>query len=309
MWGLGSWSRVAKQPVYRYSPLMYDKLPDFILTVTCPAATGVVAAITGYLAGRQCYIVEMAQFDDEITGNFFCRIVLRPDTKLSPDIEAIRSDFDAIATEHSMDWRIVNTSRKTKVMIMVSKADHCLADLLYRVQKKELHVEITAVISNHPDLRSMVEREGIRFILLPMTPDNRAEQEQRLFEVFEETESELLILARYMQILSNDICRKLGGRCINIHHSFLPGFKGARPYHQAFERGVKLIGATAHYVTADLDEGPIIEQVVEHVDHTQQPKQLIATGRDMENRALARAVRYHTERRVFIDNNKTVIFK
>ena len=288
---------------------MQDKLPDFILTVTCPAATGVVAAITGYLAGRQCYIVEMAQFDDEITGNFFCRIVLRPDINSSPDIEAIRSGFEAIATKHSMDWRIVNTGRKTKVMIMVSKADHCLADLLYRVQKQELHVDIKAVISNHPDLRPMVEREGIKFILLPVAKDNKAEQEQRLLEVFKETESELLILARYMQILSNGTCEKLRGKCINIHHSFLPGFKGARPYHQAFARGVKLIGATAHYVTPDLDEGPIIEQVVEHVDHSQQPKQLIATGRDMENRALARAVRYHTERRVFIDNNKTVIFK
>jgi formyltetrahydrofolate deformylase len=192
---------------------------------------------------------------------------------------------------------------------MVSKFDHCLTDLLYRYHKGELRMRITAIVSNHLDLRPMAEREGIRFIYLPVTAETKAQQEAELLRLVDETGTDLVVLARYMQILSNDLCQQLAGRAINIHHSFLPGFKGAKPYHQAFERGVKLIGATAHYVTSDLDEGPIIEQEVQRVDHALRPDDLVAIGRDTETVALARAVRYHTEHRVFLNQNRTVVFR
>jgi len=288
--------------------MINDRQNNYILTVTCPAGTGVVAAVSGFLADKNCYITEMAQYDDELTKHFFCRIEFRlGDDAL--EIDSIRNSFQVITESFQMEWLIVKAERATRVLLMVSKADHCLTDLLYRKNKGELTMEITGVISNHLDLRPIVEREVIRFVYLPVTKENKSEQESRLLEIVEETQSELVVLARYMQILSDKVCTALQGRCINIHHSFLPGFKGARPYHQAFERGVKLIGATAHYVTSDLDEGPIIEQVVERVDHTQQPLELAALGRDMENRALAKAVRYHIERRVFVDKIKTVVFK
>lgn len=281
----------------------------YILTVTCPAKTGIVAAVTGFLAESQCYITEMAQYDDEMTQKFFCRIMFRPDSSLSPAIEALRNQFAMIADNFEMQWHITNATRPPRVILMVSKADHCLVDLLYRKHKGDLNINVVCVISNHMELRSLVEREGIRFICLPVDETNKAAQEARMLEIIAETQAELVVLARYMQILSDDTCHKLAGMCINIHHSFLPGFKGARPYHQAFDRGVKLIGATAHYVTSDLDEGPIIEQSVERVDHTYQPEDLAALGRDLENSALAKAVRLHIERRVFMDGNKTVVFK
>lgn len=281
----------------------------YILTVTCPAKTGIVAAITGFLAASSCYISEMAQYDDENTQKFFSRIMFRPDATLSPAIDALRQQFENIAADFSMQWRITSAERPTRVILMVSKADHCLVDLLYRKNKGDLNMEVVAVISNHMDLRSIVEREGIRFICLPVDKSNKSEQEARMLDIVAETGAELVVLARYMQILSDETCRKLAGMCINIHHSFLPGFKGARPYHQAYDRGVKLIGATAHYVTSDLDEGPIIEQAVERVDHTFQPENLAALGRDLENSALAKAVKLHIERRVFMDSNKTVVFK
>ncbi len=283
--------------------------PSFILTVTCQAMVGVVAAITGFLASREAYIAEMAQYDDEATGRFFFRVVFRLDPERSPDIDAMQTDFAAVADKFHMQWRMRDAGVPTRTVILVSKADHCLDDLLYRRRKGELFIDIVAVVSNHQDLRAMAEREGIRFVHLPITPETKAQQESRLLELVEETDAELVVLARYMQILSPSTTEALAGRCINIHHSFLPGFKGARPYHQAWERGVKLIGATAHYVTSNLDEGPIIEQVVDRVDHTFQPRDLIAAGRDMENVALARAVRYHIERRVFVDGNKTVVFR
>lgn len=282
---------------------------SYILTVTCPAATGVVAIISTYLANADCYLTEMSQYDDELSGKFFCRIAFRRDETNSPNIASLRAGFQELADKKEMEWLMVGAHRPTRVLIMVSKADHCLVDLLYRKNKGELSMEITAVVSNHLDLRPIVEREGIRFIYLPVSKENKAEKEKQLLEIVEETNTELVVLARYMQILSDPTCIELKGKCINIHHSFLPGFKGARPYHQAFERGVKLIGATAHYVTSDLDEGPIIEQVVERVDHTQQPAELAALGRDMENSALAKAVRYHIERRLFIDNRKTIVFR
>jgi formyltetrahydrofolate deformylase len=282
---------------------------SYTLTVTCPAATGLVAAITGFLASNYCYIAEMAQFDDESTNKFFCRINFRLEEQAQLSIDEIRAFFAKVAESFNMNWRITSANRPMRVILMVSQADHCLVDLLYRKNKGDLNMEVVCVVSNHATTRPLVERDGIRFVHLPVNKENKAEQETRLLELVEETQAELVVLARYMQILSNSLCEKLQGMCINIHHSFLPGFKGARPYHQAFDRGVKLIGATSHYVTADLDEGPIIEQAVERVDHTYQPEALAALGRDLENQALAKAVKLHIEHRVFVDGNKTVVFK
>ena len=280
---------------------------NFIFTGTCQAGTGVVAAVTGFLASRDCYICALEQFDDESTNKFFMRAVFRLQ-KNSPLIDKITEDFSEIAQTFDMHWKFHRPEVAVKTIILVSKYDHCLDDLLYRKRKGEINMEITAVVSNHQDLRPMVEREGIRFIHLPISEKTKIQQEHRLLEIVNETSSELVILARYMQILSNELTKKLSGKCINIHHSFLPGFKGAKPYHQAFDRGVKVIGATAHYVTSDLDEGPIIEQILTRVDHTYDARQLVGVGRDNECLALAKAVKYHVERRVFLDGNKTVVF-
>ena len=280
---------------------------NYIFTGTCQAGTGVVAAVTGFLASRDCYICALEQFDDESTDKFFMRAVFRQQ-KNSPVIDKITEDFSEIAQTFDMYWKFHRPEVAVKTIILVSKYDHCLDDLLYRQRKGEINMEITAVVSNHQELRPMVEREGIRFIHLPITAATKIQQEYRLIEIVDETNSELVVLARYMQILSNELTEKLSGKCINIHHSFLPGFKGAKPYHQAFDRGVKVIGATAHYVTSDLDEGPIIEQMLTRVDHTYDAKQLVGVGRDNECLALAKAVKYHVERRVFLDGNKTVVF-
>ena len=280
---------------------------NLIFTGTCRAGTGVVAAITGYLADRNCYICSLEQFDDESTGKFFLRSVFRLQQS-SPAVDEVRQGFDAIAQKFSMDWQIHDPNVAVKTLILVSKYDHCLDDILYRKRKGEFNIDITAVVSNHNDLRDMVERQGHNFIHLPVTPHSKIEQESQLQRVLNETKTELVILARYMQILSSELVEGLEGRCINIHHSFLPGFKGARPYQQAFDRGVKVIGATAHYVTADLDEGPIIEQLVTRVDHNCKPEHLERIGRDNESIALARAITYHVERRIFLDGNKTVVF-
>lgn len=281
---------------------------EFVLKASCEAASGIVAAVTTYLAGHGCYIAEMSQFDDEENQRFFMRAVCRIESGDST-IEDIIAGFEEKVSRFNMEWRIFDKAIPTRVLIMVSKFDHCLDDLLYRHRKGELPMEITAIVSNHQDLRPMAEREGIRFVHLPVTKENKPEQEQVLLDIVKETQSDLVVLARYMQILSDSLCKSLSGRAINIHHSFLPGFKGARPYHQAFQRGVKLIGATAHYVTSDLDEGPIIDQSVQPVDHTYSPERLVAVGRDTETVALARAVKYHIEHRVFMDGNKTVVFK
>ncbi|TBR44224.1 formyltetrahydrofolate deformylase [Marinomonas agarivorans] len=281
---------------------------EFVLKASCTATSGIVAAVTSYIADNGCYISELNQFDDEDCGRFFMRAVCRIDVD-HVSLEDIKAGFDAIAEPFDMTWRICDTSELTRVLLMVSKFDHCLDDLLYRHRKGELPMEITAVVSNHKDLRAMAEREGIRFVHLPVTKENKRDQELALMNIIEDTKTELVVLARYMQILSDSLCKELSGRAINIHHSFLPGFKGARPYHQAFVRGVKLIGATAHYVTPDLDEGPIIEQSVQPVDHTYTPEMLTAVGRDTETVALAKAVKLHIENRVFLDGNKTVVFK
>jgi formyltetrahydrofolate deformylase len=270
---------------------------------------GTVAAVSGFLASRKCYITDMQQFDDVLTGRFFTRVSFYGDPAGTPALEGLRQQFEEVAQREDMEWSISDGDRKPRVLIMVSKFDHCLVDLLYRHRRGELKMDITCVVSNHPDLQSLVESHGLRYIHLPVTAATKPQQEDRLMEVVGETQSELVVLARYMQVLSDDLCRRLRGQAINIHHSFLPGFKGAKPYHQAHERGVKLTGATAHYVTADLDEGPIIEQVVQRVDHTYTPDRLASAGRDSECAALATAVRLHIEHRVFLNGAKTVIFK
>lgn len=280
----------------------------FVLKAACDATSGIVASVTSYLAGLGCYISEMHQYDDEENQRFFMRAVCRIESD-GTTLEIIREGFDAQVSEFNMEWELFDSAEPMRVLLMVSKFDHCLDDLLYRHRKGELPMEITAIVSNHKDLRPMAEREGIRFVHLPVTKENKPEQEAALVQIVEETKTDLVVLARYMQILSDSLCKELHGRAINIHHSFLPGFKGAKPYHQAHVRGVKLIGATAHYVTSDLDEGPIIEQSVQPVDHSYSPERLVAVGRDTETVALASAVRLHLEHRVFMYGNKTVVFK
>ena len=283
--------------------------PHYVLNATCDSRMGTVAAVSGFLASHQCYITDMQQFDDILSGRFFVRVSFYGDPAKTPPLEALREQFLEVAKSEAMEWAIHDGQKNPRVLIMVSKFDHCLHDLLYRHRTGELKMEITAVVSNHPDLRGMVESHGLTYIHLPVTPDTKAAQEQRLLEIVDETSSDLVVLARYMQVLSDNLCRQLRGRAMNIHHSFLPGFKGAKPYHQAHERGVKLTGATAHYVTADLDEGPIIEQIVERVDHTYTPEKLAAAGRDSECRALAAAVRFLIEHRVFLNGSRTVVFR
>lgn len=280
----------------------------YVLKVACTSTRGIVAAIGNFLADRGCNITEMAQFDD-VNGRYFSRVVFKPETASAPDLVELRDAFKATASRFSMEWELRAVEEKPRVLILVSKFDHCLEDLLYRQRTGELKMTISAIVSNHETLRHLADRHDVPFHYLPVTADTKPQREAELLEIVDKTKSELVVLARYMQVLSDDLCVKLSGRAINIHHSFLPGFKGAKPYHQAFERGVKLIGATAHYVTGDLDEGPIIEQVVERVDHTFGPDQLVTAGRDSEKLALARAVKFHIERRVFLNGNKTVVFR
>ncbi|MEO7243072.1 MAG: formyltetrahydrofolate deformylase [Variovorax sp.] len=280
-----------------------------ILTASCDSRVGTVAALSGFLADRRCNIRELQQFDDVLTERFYFRCAFDADPARTPALDALREQFEPVARSQDMQWALHGPKQRSRVAIMVSRADHCLEDLLYRRRTGELDIDITMVVSNHVDLQERVERERIAFVHLPVTSINKAAQEQELLRQIEASQTDLLVLARYMQILSNDLCRALAGRAINIHHSFLPGFKGARPYHQAHARGVKLIGATAHYVTADLDEGPIIEQVVERVDHAYTPDLLAAIGRDSERLALSRAVRFHVEHRVFLDGDRTVVFR
>lgn len=290
-------------------PMMFEAKNHYILTASCASRLGTVAAVSGFLATHGCYIVEMQQFDDVLSDRFFIRATFYADPQKSPSLANLREQFTDIAAREEMDWGIHDRNDKPRVLIMVSKFDHCLHDLLYRNRTGELNIDITAVVSNHVDLKELAEASKVPYIHLPVNSGNKAQQEERLKEIIVETRSDLVVLARYMQILSDDLCHHLRGRAINIHHSFLPGFKGAKPYHQAHARGVKLIGATAHYVTADLDEGAIIEQVVERVDHTYTPDMLAAVGRDSERQALARAVRFHTEHRVFLNGENTVVFR
>ena len=281
-------------------------LQEYLLILKCPDKRGIVTAVAGALADLDCNIEESSQFGDTSTGHFFMRLHFSaPKTTL---IEDLREHFRPLARRYSMWWEIHPQSEKTRVLIMVSKQDHCLADLLYRWRIGSLPIEITRVVSNHETCRRIVEREGLQYDCLPVSKNNKKEQEKALRKLIETDKVDLVILARYMQILSNRLANDYLGRIINIHHSFLPSFKGARPYHQAHARGVKIIGATAHYVTPELDEGPIIEQETERVTHNMSPNELIVAGREIERRVLARAVKYHIEHRVLINENKTVIF-
>lgn len=279
----------------------------FILTATGPSMRGQVAAISRFVDDEAGYIEELDQFDDPATQCFFARAVFRAERAPHGAVD-LMGKFRAAADGFKLSAAIRSEYDRPRVLIMVSRPDHCLRDLLYRHARGELAMEITAVVSNHRDLAPLAEQYDLPFVHLPVSNDTRAAQEQELQSLIDETDSELVVLARYMQILSDDFARRLQGRAINIHHSFLPGFKGARPYRQAYNRGVKLIGATAHFVTADLDEGPIIEQEVERVTHTARADALAASGRDCECRALSQAVRYYTERRVFLNGNRTVVF-
>jgi len=282
-------------------------VPTFSLLLVCPDRKGIVAAVAGFLSDHDASIVEAKQFNDQLTRRFYMRAVF---TSVGPKfvaIEDLRAKFATLASAYEMTWQIEDTARRVRVLIAVSKLDHCLQDLLFRWRSGVLPVDVVGVISNHPDLRSLVEWHQIPFHHLPVTADTRSQQEAQILEIMENSRVDLLVLARYMQILSNDMCRALSGRCINIHHSFLPSFKGARPYHQAYARGVKIIGATAHYVTPELDEGPIIEQAVERVGHEHTPERFQEIGRDLEAIVLARAVRWHAERRILLDGQRSVI--
>ncbi len=281
----------------------------YVLTASCPSRMGTTAAVTGFLASRRFYLIEMHQFDDTLSQRFFVRITFCAVQGEKVDLRLLREEFAPVAQREEMEWRIHDSHERTRVLIMVSNFDHCLEDLLYRHRMGELKMDVTAVVSNHVTLQPTAMRHNLPYFHLPVTPATKAEQERRLLELIESTGTELVVLARYMQILSDDLCTSLRGRAINIHHSFLPGFKGAKPYHQAYDRGVKVIGATAHYVTHDLDEGPIIEQIVERVDHGYTPDMLVAAGRDSERRALSAAVRYACEHRVFLNGGRTVVFK
>lgn len=287
----------------------FDTSHAYILTATCASRMGTTAAVTGFLAAHRLYIMEMHQFDDVLTKRFFVRVTFCGVSGESLNAEQLRTDFLSIATAEQMQWAIHDGAYRTRVIIMVSKLDHCLEDLLYRNRTGTLPMEVAAIVSNHPDMQVIAQQHKVPYFFMPITAENKSTQEVRLMDLITSTHTELVVLARYMQIFSDEICKRLNGRVVNIHHSFLPGFKGAKPYHQAHTRGVKLIGATAHFVTGDLDEGPIIEQIVERVDHSFTPEMLVAAGRDSERRALSTAVRLLLEHRVFLDDNKTVVFK
>jgi formyltetrahydrofolate deformylase len=281
-------------------------MQEWTLTLTCPNAPGIVAAVSTRIAQADGDITEAAQFDDARTGHFFMRVVFRH----AGDIKVLRRTLEEEAQRFSMKLALRPAAQARKVLILVSREAHCLGDLLYRRRIGELPMECVGVVSNHPrqSLAVMLD-EHIPFHHLPVTPETRRQQEEQIQALVEASGAELVVLARYMQILSDEFCAYLDGRCINIHHSFLPGFKGAKPYHQAHERGVKMIGATSHYVTSDLDEGPIIAQDVEYISHADTPEDMVRKGRDIERRVLARAVTWHLQDRVLRNGNKTVIFQ
>ncbi|WP_233233649.1 formyltetrahydrofolate deformylase [Bordetella sp. LUAb4] len=280
---------------------------DYILTLSCPDRTGIVYRVSGLLFELGCNILDSQQFGDDETGRFFLRVHF--DLPPATSADALRARFDVLARDFGMDMQLHDARRKERLLIMVSKQGHCLNDLLFRVKSGQLHAEIAAIVSNHNDYAGLAASYGVPFHHLPVSGDNKAEQERQVLELVDREGVDLVVLARYMQILSSDMCRALSGRAINIHHSFLPSFKGARPYHQAHQRGVKIIGATAHYVTADLDEGPIIEQDIERVDHTMTAQDLTQVGSDVESLVLSRAVRSHIEHRILLNGARTVVFR
>jgi formyltetrahydrofolate deformylase len=278
----------------------------YILTLACPDRPGIVHAVSGFLYERGGNIEEAAQYNDHGTGLFFMRVRFACDQLTFDDLKAQLKFF---AEPFKMQWKLHEAAQPMRTVIFVSREGHCLNDLLFRVKSGLLALDVRAIISNHRDFYQLAASYNIPFHHIPVTAAGKAQAEAKQHEIIESEGAELVVLARYMQILSDDLCRKLAGRAINIHHSFLPSFKGAKPYYQAYERGVKLIGATAHYVTADLDEGPIIEQDVERVDHTFKVEDLTAVGRDTESLVLARAVKWHSEHRVLLNGHKTVIFR
>lgn len=282
--------------------------PTYVLTIRCPDRRGIVAAVTTFLAQRECSIVEAHQHQELSNQSFFMRIVFVPEGGELPSVERLKAEMAPIIERFEIDAELFDQSVKPRLMIMVSKFGHCLYDLLHRWRSGQLPVDIVAVVSNHDDMRSFTEWNGISYHHLPVTPDTKAEQEEQLIALIDALKVDLVVLARYMQILSPRLCEVLSGRCINIHHSFLPSFKGAKPYHQAHERGVKIIGATAHYVTTDLDEGPIIEQETRRISHSRSADDMVHIGEGVECAVLARAVQWQVEHRVLLNGTRTVVF-
>ena len=284
----------------------------YTLTASCPDRVGIVAAVSGFFAQHGGWILETTLHseppNDEGAAAYFMRLEIKADS-LPFDLDGLRTAFKPVADEFNMTWKLSDSAQRKRVVILVSKQEHCLYDLLARWQSKELDVDIPCVISNHETLRGFVEWHGIPFHYVPVTPDNKPQAYARIGELFKEAAADVMVLARYMQILSPDLCAAFPGRIVNIHHSFLPSFVGAKPYHQAWERGVKLIGATCHYVTADLDQGPIIEQDVIRIDHSDSVEDMVRYGKDIEKTVLARGLRNHLEGRVLIHGNKTIVFR
>ncbi|OCT48515.1 Formyltetrahydrofolate deformylase [Cladophialophora carrionii] len=277
---------------------------DHILTLSCPDKPGIIHAVTGLFAKNELNILDLQQFSDRTSEKFFMRVHFGP----APDTKFLMPSLDQLAADIHMDWHLRPVTEKPRVLIMVSKIGHCLNDLLFRQKTGQLAIDVPVIVSNHPDFQPLAQSYNIAFHHLPVTKDTKAEQESRILDLIKEHDIELVVLARYMQVLSPTLCEAMSGKIINIHHSFLPSFKGAKPYHQAFDRGVKIIGATAHFVTADLDEGPIIEQRVTRVDHNMTPKELVDEGSNVESQVLAAAVKWWSERRVFLNGHKTVVF-
>ncbi|MDX1347414.1 MAG: formyltetrahydrofolate deformylase [Thiomicrorhabdus chilensis] len=278
---------------------------SYVLTVSCPDQIGIVSKVSTFLADHQCMISEANHHADEQLGMFFMRNEI---SSLNMTEDLFKLKFSEIAERFDMQWKLSSGTQKKRVIIMVSKQDHCLYDLLYRWKSGEMDYEIPCVISNHPDLKGLVEWHGIPYVHIPVTPDNKTQAFSEVVKWVEHYEADTIVLARYMQIIPPDLCRKYPGQIINIHHSFLPSFIGAKPYHQAFERGVKLIGATCHYVTEDLDAGPIIEQEVRRVSHSESADEMVVLGKDVEKNALARGLKFHLEDRVLLSGNKTIVF-
>ena len=281
-------------------------VPEYVLTLTCPEAPGIVFAVSRFVMEHGGNISASQQFDDRLTDRFFMRVQFRLERT---GAEQLRQEFAPVASQFAMVWELHDVRTPTRTLLMVSRFGHCLNDLLFRTSTGALNIEIPAIVSNHRDFEGVADANGIPFHHVPVTADTKPEAEARLLELVDELDIDLVVLARYMQVLSDDLCGKLEGRAINIHHSFLPSFKGAKPYHQAHARGVKLVGATAHYVTADLDEGPIIEQDVIRVDHGYDQDALVAAGRDVEAQVLSRAVRWHAQSRVLLNGHRTVVFR
>ena len=285
-----------------------EPAPTYVLTVDCPDGPGLIHAVSGFLFERSGNILELQQYENHREGRFFQRIAFEV-LDAAVGLDRLRGEFAALAERYGMHWQMRPAQAPYRTLIMVSKDGHCLNDLLFRWRSGSLQIDVPAVVSNHPDLEPIAASYGVAFHHVPVTPATRTDAEARLLEIVERERIDLVALARYMQILSDELCRALAGRAINIHHSFLPSFKGARPYHQAFDRGVKLVGATAHYVTGDLDEGPIIEQDVVRVDHRASVEEIVAAGRDVEAQVLARAVKWHAQTRILLNGHKTVVFR